>query len=179
VARIGPQLHCWFQVERKYSVIADGVIPYIPASTGRMDVLVNGGKDWAAIALLVPGRTQIQCHSSWRDTLYPSIDRANGRTGKWTVDEESKLKDAVEKHGGKHWAAITLLVPGRTKNQCLYRWRDALDPKIDRGSGRTGIRWTADEINNLKDAVQTHGGKSWVEIAILVPGRTDKPEAVP
>jgi hypothetical protein len=139
----------------------------------------HGGKDWAAIALLVPGRTQIQCHSSWRDTLYPSIDRANGRTGKWTVDEESKLKDAVEKHGGKHWAAITLLVPGRTKNQCLYRWRDALDPKIDRGSGRTGIRWTADEINNLKDAVQTHGGKSWVEIAILVPGRTDKPEAVP
>jgi hypothetical protein len=40
-------------------------------------------------------------------------------------------------------------------------------------NGRMG-KWTADECSKLKGAVQTRGGKSWVEIAILVPGRTDK-----
>jgi hypothetical protein len=27
---------------------------------------IHGGKDWAAVAALVPGRTRIQCHSRWR-----------------------------------------------------------------------------------------------------------------
>jgi hypothetical protein len=34
--------------------------------------------------------------------LDPNIDEANGRTGKWTVDEDSKLKRAVQSHGGKN-----------------------------------------------------------------------------
>jgi hypothetical protein len=38
------------------------------------------------------------------------------------IDEDSTLKDAVEKHNGEDWAAIAALVPGRTKQQCLNRW---------------------------------------------------------
>jgi hypothetical protein len=103
--------------------------------------------------------------------LDPSIDWANGRTGQWAEDEDSKLKDAVQRHGGKDWDAIIALVPGRTRNQCSSRWHNTLNPSIARSNGRTG-KWTEDEDSKLKHAVQTHSGKDWVKIAALVMGRT-------
>jgi Myb-like DNA-binding protein BAS1 len=104
--------------------------------------------------------------------LDPSIDLAKERTGKWAENEDIKLKDAVQTHGGKNWIAITAQVPGRTRNQCWHRWHDVLDPNIDRTPpGRTG-KWVEDEDIQLKDAVQTNGGKNWVAISSLVPGRT-------
>jgi hypothetical protein len=135
------------------------------------EVRLHGGKNWAAIAALVLGRTKVQCANRWNECLKYSIDGATGRTGKWTAYEDSKLKDAVQTHGGKNWAAIAALVLGRTKVQCTNRWNDRLKHRIDRVNGRTG-KWTADEDNMLKDAVQTHGGKNWAGIAALVPGRT-------
>jgi hypothetical protein len=92
--------------------------------------------DWVAIAALVPGRTKSQCYNRWRSALDPSIDWAN-RTGAWIEDEDIKLKESVQKHGGKNWAAIAALVPGRTKTQCQHRWY-ALDPSVDQMAGRTG-----------------------------------------
>jgi hypothetical protein len=74
--------------------------------------------DWDAIAVLVPGRTRIQCWSRWHDALNPSISQASGRKSRWTVVEDSKLKDAVQMHGGKNWVAISALIPGRTNIQC-------------------------------------------------------------
>jgi regulation of enolase protein 1 (concanavalin A-like superfamily) len=129
--------------------------------------------DWVAIALLVPGRTERQCYGRWDDVLYPKIDRATARAGKWTADEDSKLKVGIQRHGDKDWVAIAALVPGRTRSQCLKRWREALDPSIDLANNRTG-KWTVDECSQLKSAVQTHGGKDWAAIALLVPGRTQK-----
>jgi ubiquitin len=134
-------------------------------------VQTHGGKNWDAIAALVPGRTLIQCYSRWHDFLDPSIDRVNERRGKWAEDEDIKLKDAIQTHGGKNWDAIAALVPGRTEKQCNRRWHDGLDTSIDRANGRTGI-WSEDEAIKLKDAVQTHGDKDWAAIAALVPGRT-------
>jgi uncharacterized protein (DUF2237 family) len=128
--------------------------------------------DWDAFATLVPGRTKIQCKSRWQDVLNPSIQEATKRTGRWTNDEDGKLKDSVKMHGGKDWAAITALVPGRTKKQCCNRWHSTLDPSIVRTPpGRSG-KWAEDEDITLKDAVQIHGGKDWVAVATLVPGRT-------
>jgi hypothetical protein len=129
-------------------------------------VQTHGGKDWGIIAVLVPDRTGKQCRSRW------SIDRANASTCKWTEDEDSKLKDAVQTHGGKskNWEAITALVPGRSEKQCHYRWKYVLDPSID-WANRNTYKSTAVEDSQLKDAVQTHGGKNWVAIAALVPGR--------
>jgi hypothetical protein len=123
--------------------------------------------DFDAVAALVPGRTQRQCRDRWKDALDPNIDRSNGRRGKWTAVEDSKLKDAVQTHGGKDWAAISALVPGRTRIQCKSRWHD---PSAD---GRSG-GWTEDEDSKLKNAVQTHGGKDWDAISAFVPGRTRK-----
>jgi uncharacterized protein (DUF2237 family) len=134
-------------------------------------VQLHGGKNWAAIAAIVPGRTQRTCHSRWHDVLDPSIALTAGSTGKWTEEEDLKLKNSVQMHGGKHWAAFAAMVPGRTKRQCNKRWYDALDPSIALTAGRT-CTWTEDEDLKLKAAVQTHGGKNWNKIAAMVPGRT-------
>jgi hypothetical protein len=134
-------------------------------------VQTHGGKNWVAVAALVPGRTKIQCKNRWHDTLDPSTDRVNGSTGFWKEGEDIKLKNAVQKHGGKHWAAIAALITGRTNVQCYHRWHTALDPSIDQMTRSTG-KWEEEEDFKLKAAVQTHGGKDWVAIAALVPGRT-------
>jgi hypothetical protein len=81
-------------------------------------VQTHGGKNWNKIAAMVPGRTRLQCNKRWHDALNPSFGRATGRTGRWTADEVLKLKYAVQIHGGKDWAGIAALVPGRTKRQC-------------------------------------------------------------
>jgi hypothetical protein len=62
----------------------------------------------------------------------PNSDRTTGRTGRWSEDEDIKLKDAVQVHGGKNWVAIAKLVPGRTKIQCHGRWKD-VDPRPSTG----------------------------------------------
>jgi hypothetical protein len=105
--------------------------------------------------------------------LDPNMDEANGRTGTWTEDEDLKLEDAVQTHGGKNWKKIAALVPGRTNKQCCARWHNALDPSIALTAGSTGT-FTEDEDLKLEAAVQTHGGKNWKKIAAMVPGRTKK-----
>jgi hypothetical protein len=141
-------------------------------------VHMHGAKDWGAIAALVPNRTINQCngrwHSTWKIRKHTSIDRTAGRTGTWTKEEDDKLKDAIQMHGGKDWDAIAALVPGRTRSQCSSRWHNAWAPSIDRANGRKGMSWTADEDIKLKNAVRMHGGKKWFETAALVPGRTHK-----
>jgi hypothetical protein len=129
--------------------------------------------NWDAVVALVPGRTQTQCRRRWHDVLDPNIVWESGSKIKWTAVEDVKLKDAVQTHGGKDWAAISELVPGRTRSQCWSRWHNSLDPSIGRASGRK-VRWTSEEDGTMKAAVQTHGGKNWAAIAALVPGRTHK-----
>jgi myb proto-oncogene protein len=87
-------------------------------------VQTYGGKNWVSTSALVPGRTRDQCRGRWLDVLDPKIDR----TVQWTAVDDIKLKDAVQKHGGKNWAAIAALVPGRAKKQCNNRWYSVLDP---------------------------------------------------
>jgi hypothetical protein len=93
-------------------------------------VQTHGDKKWDAIAKLVPSRTSSQCRCRWQRAFNPNIERSNGRTGKWAEDEDIKLKDAVQMHGGQDWPAIAALVPGRTADQCWRRWKYVLDPSI-------------------------------------------------
>jgi myb proto-oncogene protein len=118
-------------------------------------VQMHGGKNWAAIAVLVPGRLEKRFYKRWHDVLDPSIDRASGRMGSWRADEDDKLRDAVQTHGGKNWATIAALVPGRSQNQCYNRWYNALNRSIDLTGGRAGIWTLDDEEGKLKDAVKS------------------------
>jgi hypothetical protein len=80
--------------------------------------------------------------------------------GRWTGEEDSTLKDAVEKHNGEDWAAISKLVPGRTKSQCWCRWDGSLACKSGETIARVG-KWTTE-------------GEDWADISALVLGRTNR-----
>jgi hypothetical protein len=127
------------------------------------------GEDWAAVAAMVSGRTNIQCRARWCLTLDP----ANGNTGKprsWTPVEDANLTEAVHKIG-EDWVAVAVLVPGRTYRQCRERWCLTLDP----ANGNTGRRrsWKPEEDAKLTEAVHKLG-KDWVAVAAMVPGRTNE-----
>jgi hypothetical protein len=86
--------------------------------------------DWAVVAALVPGRTRDQCFKRWYNaSLDPSIALTAGSMGTWTADEDIKLKNSVQMHGGKDWATIAALVPGRTKNSVVG---DGTFARVDR-----------------------------------------------
>jgi myb proto-oncogene protein len=106
--------------------------------------------------------------------------------GKWTLDEDTKLTEAVMKHG-KNWAQVAALIPGRLNSQCRQRWLASLDPALDRtytcrqrwlasldpALERTyAHKWTVEEDATLIEAV-TERGQNWPLVAALVSGRTN------
>jgi hypothetical protein len=122
------------------------------------------GTAWVAVAALVPGRTNIQCRQRWTQTLDPDMRKIAGR---WTKEEDTKLIEAVKRHGTA-WVVVAALVPDRTNDQCRSRWTETLDPDIGKSAGK----WTKEEDTKLAEAVKIHG-KSWLAVAALVPGRTN------
>lgn len=126
------------------------------------------GKNWVIVSALVPGRTRKQCRDRWKYLVETSINRAAGRTGKWTMYEDDKLKDLVQTHGSKNnWDAIAALVSGRSRSQCMHRWQSGLRTSIDRMTNRTG-KWTKVEDAMLVCAVEKHDDKNWEAIASMV-----------
>jgi hypothetical protein len=171
-------MQCWSRCHNALASKSDGTTARKGTWTAEEDstlkdaVKKHNGKDWAAISELVLGRTKKQCWSKWNDALASKSDGTTARKGRWTKEEDSTLKDAVEKYNGEDWAAISELLPGRTKQQCNKRWHGALDSKSDETTARKG-KWTKEEDSTLKDAVEKHNGKNWAaSIAELVPGRT-------
>jgi hypothetical protein len=127
-------------------------------------VQTHGGKDWVAIAALVPGRTRSQCYNRWY--VAPIIYQP---PTPWPTDEVVKLISAIQMYGDKDWAAISSLVPGRTERECYDTWLEIVDPSID----RTGIWWTTEEDDKLKYVIHTYGENDWFLVSALVPGRTE------
>jgi hypothetical protein len=70
------------------------------ASSWAAKSILYGGKNWGAIAALVPGLAVKSCTSRWNNALDPSIDRANGRRIACTEDEGSNLKDESPRLSG-------------------------------------------------------------------------------
>ncbi|XP_043696317.1 uncharacterized protein LOC122646781 isoform X1 [Telopea speciosissima] len=117
---------------------------------------------WQLVASNLEGRTGTQCSNRWRKTLHPS----RKMVGRWTVDEDKRLKVAVMLFGPKSWSKIAKFVPGRTQVQCRERWVNVLDPSLNLGE------WTEEEDNKLEAAIKEHG-YCWSKVAAAVPPRTD------
>jgi myb proto-oncogene protein len=127
----------------------------------------HGVNNWAAVAALVPGRTNVQCRYRWVNILDPNNNiNTNNSTGKWTVEEDAKLAEAVTEFGND-WIRVATLVPGRTNGQCCQRWAQSLDPNNNNNS--TG-KLTVEEDAKLTEAVAEFGN-NWIRVATLVPGR--------
>jgi hypothetical protein len=147
--------------------------------------LQKHGKDWLAVAALVPGRTNSQCSHRWVDNLDPINSRRMNirkaaeeeaklnegtqapRRRRWKPEEDAQLKSAVEKFGND-WIEVAALVPGRSNRLCRARWTQCTEPGFNRAMGK----WTAEEDAKLTAAVKKHGRSNWPAIAALVPGRT-------
>lgn len=120
------------------------------------------GHDWQVIASNIEGRSGTQCSNRWRNTLHP--DRK--KVGRWSVDEDKRLKVAVMLFGARCWNKIAQFAPGRTQVQCRERWLNCLDPSLNLEP------WTEEEDAKLLSALAEHG-YSWSKVAMCVPPRTD------
>ncbi|XP_010551142.1 PREDICTED: uncharacterized protein LOC104821834 isoform X2 [Tarenaya hassleriana] len=128
----------------------------------RAAVEVYGEKDWQAVASVLKGRTGPQCSNRWKKSLHPKRQRV----GRWSSEEDKRLKVAVKFFGAKNWHKIAQYVPGRTPPQCRERWVNSLDPNVNRSP------WTEVEDAELRAAVADLG-HSWSRIATRLPSRTD------
>ncbi|XP_030455408.2 LOW QUALITY PROTEIN: uncharacterized protein LOC115676605 [Syzygium oleosum] len=128
----------------------------------RAAVEIFGESDWQAVASALEGRTGTQCSNRWKKTLHP----ARQRVGRWTADEDKRLRVAVKLFGPKNWMKIADFVPGRTQVQCRERWVNCLDPSLNWN------RWTPEEDAMLETAIAEHG-YCWSKIAACLAPRTD------
>jgi hypothetical protein len=126
----------------------------------RLAVQLYGDKTekWAKIAACVPGRTNKNCRKRWFHSLDPSL-----RKGAWTDEEDQLLREGVSKYPNQ-WSKIADMLEGRTDDQCAKRWRESLDPSIDRSE------WTAQEDARLMEKYEEYGSQ-WQKIAFFFDGR--------
>ncbi|KAJ2827682.1 hypothetical protein GGI24_002587 [Coemansia furcata] len=115
-------------------------------------------ESWPRIAMLVPGRTNKSCRKRWFHSLDPSLHK-----GPWTNEEDALLRQRVLQFPAQ-WSRVAEGIVGRTDDQCAKRWRESLDPEIDRG------KWRPEE-DRLLLAKYNEYGTQWQKIATYFHGR--------
>ncbi|KAJ6421321.1 hypothetical protein OIU84_028655 [Salix udensis] len=88
------------------------------------------------------------------------------RKGGWTEEEDTLLRNCVEKYGEGRWCQIPLKAGlNRCRKSCRMRWLNYLKPNIKRGQFSSG---EVDLIMRLHKLL----GNRWSLIAGRLPGRT-------
>ena len=81
--------------------------------------------------------------------------------GSWIREEDVQLRACVKEFGEERWAHIAKHIPGRRGKQCRERWKNHLDPNLNKSS------WTPAEDMALLSAHRCLGNK-WSEISKLL-----------
>jgi len=87
--------------------------------------------------------------------------------GRWTKEEDEKLKRLVEVHG-ERWDFIASHFPDRADVQCQHRWQKVVNPELVKGP------WTKEEDEKVIELVRKYGPKRWTLIAKQLKGRIGK-----
>ncbi|PIA29144.1 hypothetical protein AQUCO_06200019v1 [Aquilegia coerulea] len=98
----------------------------------------------------------------------PCCDKANVKKGPWSPEEDSKLKDYIDKHGtGGNWIALPQKAGlKRCGKSCRLRWLNYLRPNIKHGE-------FSDDEDRIICSLFASIGSRWSIIAAQLPGRTD------
>jgi len=98
----------------------------------------------------------------------PCCDKANVKRGPWSPEEDTILKNFVEKHGtGGNWIALPRKAGlKRCGKSCRLRWLNYLRPDIKHGD-------FSEEEDSIICSLYTSIGSRWSIIAAQLPGRTD------
>ncbi|RHZ00267.1 hypothetical protein DYB35_001559 [Aphanomyces astaci] len=110
-----------------------------------------------AIADRVPGRNHAQCLQRWNKVLKPGLIK-----GHWAADEDDLLIQLVQASTTVSWGELSKSIDGRTAKQCRERWKNHLDPSINKGS-------YSSEEDMLLTAAYAELGNRWTQIADRMP----------
>ena len=86
----------------------------------------------------------------------------------WTKEEDEKLKYLILNYENLSWEIISEKIKGRTPIQCMYRWKNSLNPIIKKG------KWDSNEDKIIIDYVNKKGEGNWNKIQSSLVGRTTK-----
>lgn len=99
-------------------------------------------------------------------------DKGKHTGGRWSQEEDDRLKQVVKELGPKNWKVISKKAfnGSRSDVQCLHRWQKVLKPGLVKGP------WTAKEDAIIVDLINAHGigNIKWSEISYHLPGRLGK-----
>lgn len=100
---------------------------------------------WTEIAAEIPDRSAKACRKRWVNGLNERLKK-----GSWTNEEDDRLREGVAMLSSD-WARIADHVGQRSGDQCSKRWREVLDPAINKST------WTAEEDQLLTELFHKHG----------------------
>ena len=123
---------------------------WTPEEDGMLKMAMNNLKDcretrWTEIAASVPGRSAKACRKRWVNGLNDRLKK-----GSWMKEEDDRLREAVAIMSND-WARIAEYVGQRSGDQCSKRWREVIDPAINKTS------WTNEEDELLVSLFHKHG----------------------
>jgi hypothetical protein len=116
---------------------------------------------WSDCVPIFPGKTSQQVAERWEKVINPSLVK-----GSWTQEEDDVITSFVRDEGTKQWTKLASLLPGRIGKQCRERWRNHLDPEVNRSP------WTDAEDRLLIELHEVMGNQ-WVKLTEYLPGRSD------
>ncbi|XP_014493509.1 transcription factor RAX2 [Vigna radiata var. radiata] len=98
----------------------------------------------------------------------PCCDKASVKKGPWSPEEDTKLKEYIDKNGtGGNWIALPQKAGlKRCGKSCRLRWLNYLRPNIKHGD-------FSDEEDRIICSLYVNIGSRWSIIAAQLPGRTD------
>ncbi|KAI5707364.1 hypothetical protein M8J77_000935 [Diaphorina citri] len=88
--------------------------------------------------------------------------------GRWTKEEDEKLKQLVKKLGDTNFDIVATFFTDRSDVQCQQRWHKVVNPDLVKGP------WTKEEDETVVELVQKYGPKKWTLIAKHLRGRIGK-----
>ncbi|XP_073829236.1 proximal sequence element A Pbp95 [Musca autumnalis] len=123
-------------------------------------------QNWSAIASEVGRRSEFQCFVQYQNYIFYMT---NGRWGKWSVEEDERLIEVIEKNtlnGQINWSNVMVHFPHRARTTLQCRYSYSINPSISRAP------FTPEEDLLLLAAVKEYGAKFAYFPRTLFPNRT-------